>query len=86
VDVHAGEVAGELSFIFSYQFPLREFLHLRPFNIQPPNLVPPKLKPVHVVGHVEVQEVSISILPEQFSLTHQVCLSIACFAKHAGFV
>ena len=82
VEVDTGEVARELTLVFSYETPLGELFLLSTFHEETADLVSAEFKPEHIVGDVQVQMVLVSVGAEQLTLGQQVLLGVDVLLSH----
>ena len=64
IEVYTGEVARELSLVFSDETPLRELFLLSAFYKETANFVTTKFKPEHIVGDIQVQVILVGVRAE----------------------
>lgn len=76
IDVNLGEMAGELSFVLGYKFPLGVFIRLSPLNAQSADFIAPEFEPEHLTSHIYIEVILHCIGSEQFSLGHQIGLGL----------
>ena len=70
INIHAREVAGELTLVLRYQSPFWKLFGLCAFDEKPSDLVSAEFKPEHVVSQVQVEVILLGILLKKFALCH----------------
>lgn len=85
INKNSSKMTSKLRFILGNQPPTRIVCSF-PFNMQLPNFITSKFKPKHIIGHVQIQVVLLTIWFKQLRLSHQICLWVFHLCLRNGWL